>query len=105
MEPTDLAVADSGVISIVWSDGHRSVYSPFKLRSACPCAMCQGEPGVFGRHYEARKQLIPEDVQVTEIGSIGRYALKFTWSDGHNLGIYSFDNLRRLCECADCKSE
>ena len=23
--------------------------------------------------------------------------------DGHNLGIYSFDNLRRLCECAHCK--
>jgi DUF971 family protein len=106
MEPTDLSVAskeDGGVISIVWSDGHHSIYLPLNLRSACPCAMCQGEPGVFGKLYAARKSEIPRDIQPLEIESVGRYGLKVTWTDGHNLGIYSFEHLRKLCECAQCR--
>ena len=66
--------------------------------------MCQGEPGVFGKLYVARKMEIPKDVQPVEIEPIGRYGLKFTWTDGHNLGIYTFEHLRKLCDCAQCKT-
>jgi DUF971 family protein len=34
---------------------------------------------------------------------VGRYALKFTFSDGHESGIYSFSLLRRLCQCDICQ--
>ncbi len=107
MEPVELAVAsksEGGKISIQWSDGHRAEYLPFNLRSACPCAMCQGEPGVFGKHYEASKVFVPSDVQADAIESVGRYGLKFSWTDGHNSGIYTFDRLRKLCECKECKT-
>jgi len=105
MEPRDLTVSskkDGGKISILWSDGHRSIYDPLSLRSACPCAMCQGEPGVFGKHYSTAKTEIHRDVQADEIESVGRYGLKITWNDGHNLGIYTFEYLRSLCECEEC---
>jgi DUF971 family protein len=105
LEPRDLTVSskEGGKISILWSNGHKSIYDPFNLRSACPCAMCQGEPGVFGKHYNSTKTEISNDVQADEIESVGRYGLKITWSDGHNLGIYTFDYLRRLCECEECR--
>ena len=58
MEPLELNVSklgDKETISILWSDGHKSNYDAFSLRSSCPCAMCQGEPGIFGRTYASTK--------------------------------------------------
>jgi DUF971 family protein len=34
---------------------------------------------------------------------VGRYAIQFNWQDGHSSGIYSWDFLRRHCQCAVCK--
>jgi DUF971 family protein len=28
---------------------------------------------------------------------VGRYALQFTWNDGHATGIYHYDRLYELC--------
>ena len=39
---------------------------------------------------------VPEDVRPVRIQSVGRYALSFAWSDGHDSGIYPFDLLRQL---------
>jgi DUF971 family protein len=107
LEPLDLSVSKSGegreAISILWSDGHRSVYDCFALRISCPCAMCQGEPGIFGRKSEPTKTEIRSDVLPDEIEPVGRYGLKITWNDGHNLGIYTFEYLRKLCTCAECE--
>jgi DUF971 family protein len=33
---------------------------------------------------------------------VGRYALGFDFSDGHNTGIYPFEVLRDLCRCPTC---
>ena len=35
--------------------------------------------------------------------AVGRYALEFSWSDGHRVGIYSWDYLRRNCQCGECR--
>ena len=47
-----------------------------------------------------RKLLDPKtvrsDVSPRQIVSIGNYAIQFDWSDGHNSGIYSFNDLRAL---------
>ncbi len=105
LEPIELTVSkreEGGVISIVWSDGHKSIYNPVNLRIACPCAWCKGEPGIFGKYYSSEKGTIEKDVQLEEISPVGRYGLKISWTDGHNLGIYTFQYLRELCECGDC---
>ena len=35
---------------------------------------------------------------------VGNYAIRIQWSDGHSSGIYSYDHLRRICECAECRA-
>ncbi len=34
--------------------------------------------------------------------AVGRYAMQFNWLDGHSAGIYSWDYLRRNCQCQEC---
>ena len=34
--------------------------------------------------------------------AVGRYALQFNWLDGHSGGIYSWEYLRRNCQCREC---
>ena len=34
--------------------------------------------------------------------AVGRYAIQFNWLDGHSGGIYSWDYLRRGCQCREC---
>jgi DUF971 family protein len=41
---------------------------------------------------------VPDDLTIESIQIVGRYALTFRWSDGHQTGIYSFRLLRELCE-------
>jgi len=47
-----------------------------------------------------RKLLDPKSIRLDvipqEIVSIGIYAIRFSWSDGHNSGIYSFNDLRAI---------
>ena len=33
---------------------------------------------------------------------VGRYAIQFNWLDGHTSGIYSWEYLRRQCQCQEC---
>ena len=40
-----------------------------------------------------------------EVTPVGKYALKFKWTDGHESGIYSWEYLRRVCQCAECKAK
>ncbi len=35
---------------------------------------------------------------ISDLNIVGRYALNFRWSDGHETGIYSFQYLRDICE-------
>jgi DUF971 family protein len=41
-------------------------------------------------------------VRPVEITPVGKYAMKFKWSDGHESGIYSWEYLRRVCQCEAC---
>lgn len=34
---------------------------------------------------------------------IGNYAMRFSWGDGHQEGIYTWEHLRSLCECEICQ--
>lgn len=96
-------------MEIEWKDGHRSVYSFKFLRSACPCALCEDERGKSGRKPGEAEILAPgalpmfkPAVKALAAEPVGKYALKFSWNDNHDLGIYSWAYLREVCPCAEC---
>jgi ATP-binding protein involved in chromosome partitioning len=95
VEPTE----DAARLRIIWEDEHVSEYQPRNLRLACRCAGCIEE--MTGRPLLDPAR-IPEGVYPREIRYVGRYALHFDWSDGHTTGIYPFELLRSICECAEC---
>jgi DUF971 family protein len=33
---------------------------------------------------------------------VGSYAIQINFSDGHNTGIYSYEQLRMICPCKAC---
>ena len=95
VEPTE----DGKRLRIVWRDGHVSEYPPRYLRLACPCAGCIDE---MTHEPILDPATVPLDINPVAIDYVGRYALKFTWPDGHDTGIYPWDQLRGICPCDAC---
>ncbi len=97
----------AGALNVVWADGHASGFSLAWLRSHCPCATCR---------EERRKAAMPTDeltltsgplptAQVSGAELVGGYALRITWADGHDTGIYAFSSLRASCPCEVCNPD
>jgi len=96
-------------MEIEWKDGHRSAYSFAFLRDACPCALCEDERTKAGRKAGEPAKLAPGAlpmfkplVKAVSAEAVGKYALRFSWNDTHDLGIYSWFYLREFCPCAEC---
>jgi DUF971 family protein len=93
LEPTQIIEDSDGFLSIKWSDDSETKYSPAQLRRACPCASCVNE-------WTGEKMLIPSTIDdgltFSTISIVGRYALNFHFSDGHDTGIYSFKYLSEM---------
>ncbi|HUX28782.1 MAG TPA: DUF971 domain-containing protein [Terracidiphilus sp.] len=96
-------------LEIDWTDGHKSAWSFAWLRDACPCATCIEERKNEGRKAGQPKpksaQLLPmytPPVKPSSAQAVGRYAIQFNWLDGHSSGIYSWEYLRRSCQCPEC---
>ena len=82
---------------VVWDDGHESYYPLEALRRACPCAVCSGEPDLFGRMAGgAPQRYTPASFILTSVDPIGNYALQPNWADGHTYGIWMFKRLREF---------
>jgi DUF971 family protein len=99
-------------LEIDWQDGHRSAWGFAWLRDACPCATCVDERKTQGRKAGQAKPksaaLLPMYTPPPKPASahgVGRYAIQFNWLDGHSGGIYSWDYLRRHCQCPECRFE
>jgi DUF971 family protein len=97
-------------LEIDWQDGHKSAWNFAWLRDACPCATCIDERKSEGRKPGQPKtrsaELLPMYKAPSKPASahaVGRYALQFNWQDGHSAGIYSWEYLRRHCQCAECR--
>jgi len=91
--PANVRQAGDDVLAIDWSDGETTEYRVFDLRCACPCANCRDE--ITGERLLDPKN-VPPDVKPRRIQSVGKYALKIHWSDGHDTGIYTYERLREL---------
>jgi DUF971 family protein len=99
-------------IEIDWRDGHHSSWSFDWLRYACPCATCHEErehegrpPGIPKPRPAALLPMYEAPPRPIEITPVGKYAIRFTWTDGHKSGIYSWEYLRHLCQCPQCIAE
>ena len=95
LQPSRIEVI-GGDLSLVWSDGQESFIALEKLRRACPCASCGGEPDVLGRVERPEVSYGPASFDLRNFQLVGGYAFQPTWNDGHNTGLYTFPYLRRL---------
>jgi len=93
VEPTQIIEESESELSIKWSDEAEAKYNAAQLRKACPCAGCVNE---WTGEKTLRVESVPDDLLFAHITVVGRYALNFHFSDGHDTGIYSFKYLREL---------
>lgn len=111
-DPEHLAISKSKGIKIDWKDGHQSDYPLGWLRDECPCAHCTGAHGTEPQrtNYSAPAGASPfpmfkPALRMLTVEPVGTYAIKIGWSDGHSSGIYSWDHLRRICPCEQCRGK
>jgi DUF971 family protein len=83
-------------LAVAWSDGKETFIGLEKLRRACPCAACGGEPDVMGTVIRPVNEHSAASFLLTGYEYVGGYGLQPRWADGHATGIYSFEYLRRI---------
>jgi DUF971 family protein len=93
VEPVQIVEESDREISIKWSDDTETRYSAAQLRRSCPCAGCINE---WTGEKTLNDSQIADDLTITHTSIVGRYALNFHFSDGHDTGIYSFKYLHEL---------
>jgi DUF971 family protein len=94
IEPREISQESDTHLKITWADGQVCDYRAAPLRRACPCAQCVNE---WTGERTLKPEAIGDDIEIKDLSIVGRYALNFRWSDGHETGIYSFQYLRELC--------
>jgi DUF971 family protein len=97
MIPKNIVVhQQSKVLELSYEDGN-SYRLPFELlRVLSPSAEVQGHgPG------QETLQTGKREVLIANIEPVGHYAVKPSFSDGHESGLYSWDYLRFLCDNQD----
>jgi DUF971 family protein len=99
--PTNLKLNKTVDLRITWADGQESVFPVGWLRAKCPCAGCKEL-----REQQKKSRLtvlnnfVEGPITAVEAAMAGNYALRITFSDGHDTGIYSFGYLRELHEAS-----
>lgn len=91
IEPLQIIEESDSEISIKWSDDSESRYTAASLRRSCPCAGCINE---WTGEKMLRDESVSDQLKFDHISIVGRYALNFHFSDGHDTGIFSFKFLR-----------
>jgi DUF971 family protein len=104
LRPLSLSKDGDARLVIQWNDGHRSLYAWQHLRQHCPCAGCNEERQRPPDPFRILKPSELGPLKPTAITPVGHYAYKITWSDGHDTGIFTLENLRALCECELCQN-
>jgi DUF971 family protein len=102
IEPSEISQESDTLLRITWADGEVCDYKAASLRRACPCAQCVNE---WTGERVLNASSISDELEIKDLNLVGRYALNFRWSDGHETGIYSFRYLRELCESLSGKAE
>ena len=80
-------------LGIEWIDGHKSRWRLSHLRRHCPCALCRDERA--GERL-LDPETVDDKIQAIRVESVGRYAIRILFTDGHSTGVYSYQLLRNL---------
>ena len=101
LEPLKISLKEQR-LHLAWVDHLQAEFGPYNLRLACQCADCRDE-----HTGEARldPSTVSPEIHILEVSKVGRYGLKIKFSDQHDTGIYSFEQLRSLCECPKCLAQ
>jgi DUF971 family protein len=97
--PRSIEKVEDSALRITWEDGHETQLDFASLRRHCPCAMCRDE---WTGEALLDPASVPDGLGASRADVVGNYALTFTFADGHGTGIYTFEMLRKLCDCKEC---
>jgi DUF971 family protein len=104
VRPIALRKEGEETLAIDWSDGHRSRYAWQHLREHCPCASCREERQRPPDPFRILKPAELAPLRPVAVEPVGYYAYKIVWSDGHDTGIFTLEQLRELCQCPACRA-
>ena len=92
--PTDIRLhRKSGILELVYRNGETVELSAEYLRVFSPSAEVRGH----GKGQEVL-QTGKKHVKITAIEATGNYAVRLTFDDRHDSGIYSWDYLKELAD-------
>jgi DUF971 family protein len=98
--PTSLRIEEPSQLLIDWSDGQTRKYTFSELREYCPCATCRERRE--GRQARPATELPvlsageARPLRITSMKPVGSYAYSIAFSDGHDTGIYTLEQLHEL---------
>ena len=90
--PTEIRLKqDRRALAVAFDDGIAHELPAEMLRVLSPSAEVQG-------HSPEQRVTVPgkKDVRIIGVDPVGNYAVKLTFDDGHNTGLFSWVYLRRL---------
>lgn len=97
--PVELRVTkDRTALAVTFESGLSASIPAELMRVESPSAEVQG-------HSAAGKKLVASKRRVTITGAepVGNYAVRLTFSDGHDTGLFTWRYLRDLAETGDIK--
>lgn len=92
--PSELRVAkDKRSLTIAFDDGVSFTHPAEYLRVVSPSAEVQG-------HSPSQRQTVPgkKNVEIMKMDPVGNYAVRITFTDLHDTGIFSWTYLRAIGE-------
>lgn len=91
-------VKDRQSVEIVFDNGERFSLAAELLRVTSPSAEVQG-------HSESQRKTVggKRNVKIMAVSPVGNYAVRLTFDDTHDTGIYSWPFLRDLARHAEAR--
>lgn len=97
--PTEIRLSrDRRTLHLAFEDGAAFAIPAELLRVESPSAEVQG-------HGPTQKKTVPgkREVEILNVEPVGHYAVKLTFDDMHDTGIYGWEYLRELGETGEAK--
>lgn len=95
--PTELSLSpNKAILTVTFNDGQRFDLSAELLRVEAPSADVQGHGADQKQTPDGKKH-----VTIHNIEPVGHYAVRLTFSDGHDTGLYSWETLHRYGKNSD----
>lgn len=85
---SDVVLDRTSHLAITFGDDVVAEFEIGALRQACPCAACRG------RREQGLAASPSGPIEAVDAELHGNWGIAIRWSDGHDTGIYSWDQLR-----------